>query len=75
MRALRALRADLRLGIDSGESDSEFSAIDVADMAAPSNVRARAMLAETEPTLTDDAFAISEAAPFEHPDIDWHPWR
>lgn len=75
LRALRALRADLRLGVDGGDSDTEFSAVDVADMAAPSNVRARAMLAETEPTLTDDAFAISEAAPFEHPDIDWHPWR
>ena len=65
LRALRALRADLRLGVDGGDSDTEFSAVDVADMAAPSNVRARAMLAENEPTLTDDAFAVSEAAPFE----------
>jgi hypothetical protein len=72
LRALRALRADLRLGIDDSD---ELSAVDVADMAAPSNVRARAMLAEPEPTLTDDAFAVSEAAPFDHPDINWHPWR
>ena len=76
LRALRALRADLRLGDDIGIDDgSEASAADTANLTAPGNVRARAMLAEPEPTLTDDAFAISDAAPFEHPDIQWHPWR
>ena len=89
LRALRALRADLRLGDDTGVDDgmgigiddgieasaSDTAAADTANLTAPGNVRARAMLAEPEPTLTDDAFAISDAAPFEHPDIQWHPWR
>jgi hypothetical protein len=78
LRALRALRADLRIGDGDGDGigdGDELSATAAADLAAPSKVRARAMLAETEPTLTDDAFAFGEAAPLDHPDTDWHPWR
>jgi len=69
LRALRALRADLRMGIDSGDE-----AVDAADLAAPHGVRGRAVHAGTEPTLTEDLF-LGEVAPLEPPEVDWNRWR
>jgi hypothetical protein len=72
LQALRALRADLRIGMDDTD---EVSAADLVDPTRPGTARARARLAENEPTLTDDAFALGDPSPFDPPEIQGYPWR
>jgi hypothetical protein len=70
LRALRALRADLRLGVYDG--DEAVGA--AADMTAPSSVRTRATHYGNEPTLTEGLFP-GEVAPLEPPEADWNRRR
>lgn len=70
LRALRALRAELRHGTGDGE---EAVAV-AAEMATPSNVRARIARSGNEPTLTEEVY-LGEVAPLEQPEIDWNYWR
>jgi hypothetical protein len=70
LRALRALRADLRLGVGDGEEAVGIA----ADFTAVGNARARAAGSGNEPTLTEDLF-LGEVAPLDPPEADWNRWR
>ena len=69
LRALRALRADLRLGAGDGDE-----AVGAAGASAVGDARARAASSGNEPTLTEGLF-VGEVAPLEPPEVDWNRWR
>jgi len=70
LRALRALRAELRLGIDHGDEAADAA----GETAGRGGKRARAAGPGNEPTLTEDLF-LGEVAPLEPPEIDWNRRR